>query len=46
MGVSSHKGKYSGHFKLKKEVGPLTGKLALMLIKFMNYGIVQFLLCE
>ena len=29
-----------------KEVGPLTAILALSVIKFMNYGIVQFLLCE
>ena len=29
-----------------KEVGPLTAKLALSLIKFMKYGIVQFLLYE
>ena len=31
---------------LSKEVGPLTAKLALLLIKFMKYGIVQFLLYE
>ena len=29
-----------------KEVGPQTAKLALKLIKFMKYGIVQFLLYE
>ena len=29
-----------------KEVGPLTAILALSVIKFMKYGIVQFLLCE
>ena len=29
-----------------KDVGPLTAKLALLLIKFMKYGIVQFWLYE
>ena len=29
-----------------KEVGPLTAKLALSLINFMKYGIVQFLIYE
>ena len=29
-----------------KEVGPLTANLALSLIKFMKYGIEQFLLYE
>ena len=29
-----------------KEVGPLTGYLALTLIKIMKYGILQFLLYE
>ena len=32
--------------KGNKEVGPLTAKLALSLIKFMKYGIVHFLLYE
>ena len=31
---------------LSKEVGPLTAKLALSLINFMKYGIVQFLLYD
>ena len=30
----------------QKELGPQTAKLALLLIKFMKYGLVQFLLYE
>ena len=33
------------HFK-GKELGPQTAKLALLLIKFMKFGIVQLLLHE
>ena len=32
--------------KIFKEVGPRTEKLALLLIAFMKYGIVQFLFYE
>ena len=34
---------YVFHF-ISEEVGPQTAKLTLLLIKFMKYGIVQFLL--
>ena len=30
----------------RKEVGPRTANMALLLIKFMKYGVVQFLLYE
>ena len=31
---------------LEREVGSRTAKLALLLVKFMKYGVVQFLLYE
>ena len=33
-------------FVIKFDIGPRTAKLALLLIKFMKYGVVQFLLYE